>query len=522
VKYAETHFVKQYEPDHEAAVELRNGRFVDVMNGCFFDSAVRLTIKGTTIAAMPGIDGEPIDTTPDYTIDLQGKVAIPGLFNTHCHTTAAGHTAFPSLRNVRLGMRHGGKQIEKNLSECLIHGITNIRDAAVEDLRTTQALRSRIARGEIPGPRILQAVAVAPSGSYLATVLSFIPRIMRGVVLGMPAVDHGDKEAGVLEFPTDADESQVRDAVDRAIDERGAEAIKTGEERRHPVTQQPLTMMTMGQFRALVDQARKRGLQTLMHCTSVDSFRRGVEAGVSSLSHYPFDAALTSEDGKAFVEADCIIEPTISVAYSLCWKIKDDPSQDHPDVERLCDYRANSATFAEIAEEFFMAELRESVVDSYERYSKGHFRVLGIVDLAETFRKVAGTLSHGVGNIKRLYRCGATMALANDGGAASPCTPPMMSLELSLLNLFLNQQADEMVFGGADALRIATINSARSMGLDEQFGTLETGKTADIAIVDGDPFEDLRVIGSRVAALFMDGRMVINNCGFEVEPVRKA
>jgi imidazolonepropionase-like amidohydrolase len=60
------------------------------------------------------------------------------------------------------------------------------------------------------------------------------------------------------------------------------------------------------------------------------------------------------------------------------------------------------------------------------------------------------------------------------------------------------------------------------MGLDEQFGTLESGKIADIVIVDGDPFEDFRVIGSRVAALFMDGKLVINNCGLEIEPVRKA
>lgn len=520
VKYTETHFVKEYEPDHEAAVELRNGRFVDVMNGSFFDSTVRVMIKGTTIAAMPGIEGEPIDMTPDYTIDLQGKTAIPGLFNTHCHVSATGQTMLSSFKDIRLGKKHGGKQIEKDMSECLIHGITNIRDAYVEDLGITKAMKGRIAKGEIPGPRILQSVAIGPSGSYLATFSSFIPRIMR-IVLGVPVIDHGDEGAGVLEFPTDADESQVRDAVDRAIDERGAEAIKIGEERKHPVTQKSLTMMTMGQFRALVDQARKRGLQTLMHCTSVDSFRRGIEAGVSSISHVPGDAALTLEDGEAFVEAGCIIEPTVSVAYGSCWKIRGEPSRDHPDMERLSEYRANSATFAEIAEEFFIPELRRSVLNLYEKYSKGRFKMLGILDLTKTVREAANFWSQGIGNIRKLHRWGATMALANDGGVVPPCTPPMMDLELALFNLFLNQEPDKMVFGGADALKIATINSARSMGLDEQFGTLEGGKVADIAIVDGNPFEDFRVVGSRVAALFMDGRIVINNCGLRVEPVKK-
>jgi imidazolonepropionase-like amidohydrolase len=56
------------------------------------------------------------------------------------------------------------------------------------------------------------------------------------------------------------------------------------------------------------------------------------------------------------------------------------------------------------------------------------------------------------------------------------------------------------------------------MGLDEDFGSIESGKVADLVILDGDPLEDFRLIGSRVAALFMDGALVINNCGLEVKP----
>ncbi len=70
---------------------------------------------------------------------------------------------------------------------------------------------------------------------------------------------------------------------------------------------------------------------------------------------------------------------------------------------------------------------------------------------------------------------------------------------------------------GAEAARIATINSARSLGLDDKFGSIESGKRADLVILDGDPLADFRLIGSRVAALFMDGTLVINNCGLEAE-----
>jgi hypothetical protein len=43
-----------------------------------------------------------------------------------------------------------------------------------------------------------------------------------------------------------------------------------------------------------------------------------------------------------------------------------------------------------------------------------------------------------------------------------------------------------------------------------------------LVIFDGDPLEDFRVIVSRVAALFMDGTLVINNCRLSVESAGKA
>ena len=107
------------------------------------------------------------------------------------------------------------------------------------------------------------------------------------------------------------------------------------------------------------------------------------------------------------------------------------------------------------------------------------------------------------------------MTTSND--TIPPCTPAMMDLELRLLDHLLKGRPDGKQLGGAEALKIATINSARSLGLERDFGSIETGKTADLVILDGDPLEDLRLIGSSVEALFMDGTLVINNCGLEVK-----
>ena len=107
------------------------------------------------------------------------------------------------------------------------------------------------------------------------------------------------------------------------------------------------------------------------------------------------------------------------------------------------------------------------------------------------------------------------MTTGNDN--KPPCTPAMMELELLMFDHLLKGKPDGKQLSGAEAVKIATINSARSLGLEQEFGTIESGKTADLVILDGDPLEDFRLIGSRVAALFKDGKLVVNNCGLAVE-----
>jgi hypothetical protein len=267
-------------------------------------------------------------------------------------------------------------------------------------------------------------------------------------------------------------------------------------------------------------QARRRGVQSTMHHTTVESFRRGIEAGVSSLAHVPWDARLTREDVEAFKASGCLNDPTISVYYGMwSWKLAGARSNDHPELERFTAFRDRTYTFATIADEYFVPELRPSVMNGYKRCASGKPKMMGLIDMSGGVGWSEKTAT-AFENFCLLYEHGVPMTTGNDN--KPPCTPAMMDLELLMFDHLLKGKPDGHQLSGAEAVKVATINSARSLGLEQKFGSIETGKTADLVILDGDPLEDFRLIGNRVAALFMDGVLVINNCNLEAESNGKA
>ena len=511
VETSKTNFVDRYEPGAHARVELKNGRILDVINGSYFDAGTSVILRGGVIEFMPGRPGEPTDVTPEFTIDLQGKTVLPSLFNTHMHGPESAPMIFPGRRDKSLTKKYEEEQILKNMIECLAHGVTNLRNAGfVADMRVNRARMEKYAKDGILTPRFQQAVVVGPTGSYMQEK---VPLPLK--VLGMPQVDTSKDYAAAVAFPIDASERQVREAVDIAIDERGADVIKIGDESFSLLVQKNIPMMTIEQLSVLVDQAHRRGVQSTMHHMSVASFRRGVKAGVSSLAHVPFDDRLTQADVEAFKASDCLIDPTISASYNFfSWKLAGNRSNGHPELDRLTAFRDKTYTFAAIADEYWIPELREAVMNGYKRSASGKPKAMGFMDLSGFYAWNERTVN-AFENFLLLYENGIPMTTGND--TVSPCTPGMIELELRMFDHILKGKSDGRQFNGAEAAKIATINSARSLGLDEKFGSIETGKTADLVILDGDPLEDFRLIGSRVEALFMDGELVINNCGLQVE-----
>ena len=62
-------------------------------------------------------------------------------------------------------------------------------------------------------------------------------------------------------------------------------------------------------------------------------------------------------------------------------------------------------------------------------------------------------------------------------------------------------------FTPAEALESATRISAQAIGMEQEVGTIEPGKIADLVAFDGDPNQDVTAT-SRVTAVFQGGQQI--------------
>lgn len=117
--------------------------------------------------------------------------------------------------------------------------------------------------------------------------------------------------------------------------------------------------------------------------------------------------------------------------------------------------------------------------------------------------KARTVLEHVRVGIRKAYEAGLIMGFGTDSGA-TPLLHGENGDEFMLRKDFW--QMDEI-----DIIKQATIYSAMLMGIDKDYGTIETGKVADLVAVDGNPLEDISVLRHQVKTVIKSGNVVKND-----------
>jgi len=136
-------------------------------------------------------------------------------------------------------------------------------------------------------------------------------------------------------------------------------------------------------------------------------------------------------------------------------------------------------------------------------------------------------MGSGVAPVPEMLAAGVNVALGTDGPASNNCQDIIQTMKFAAC-LHKVSKLDPAAITARQVLEMATINGAKALGLEDQIGSLEMGKKADITIVDmekphiapvHDPIGSLVYCahGSDVDTVIIDGRVVME--GGEVKTI---
>jgi imidazolonepropionase-like amidohydrolase len=225
--------------------------------------------------------------------------------------------------------------------------------------------------------------------------------------------------------------------------------------------------------------ARAAGLELIVHATGLREAKAALRAGAVLLVHSVEDLPVDQEFLGLLAKSRAIYAPTLTVgrnatraSASIALGVKfsiDDPGR--------C---VDANTLAKVANvdplRALLSEERRSPELAYRRLETAGAR--GMV-MAE--------------NLRRVQAAGGTIATATDAGNPLTLHGPSIFAEMEAM------QAAGL--SAPDVLVMSTRNGAFAMGRLKDFGTLETGKLADLLVLAEDPRENVRAFRSRISVM---------------------
>jgi imidazolonepropionase-like amidohydrolase len=252
------------QPREGAGVTIREGRITSV----------------TT--AHTGSDGEGSEIE---SIDLEGRVLLPGLINSHMHIMMdAGPDTFTYMRRNEFAaiVLHGAKRGE----EMLRAGITAARDLGGYQYGEL-ALREAFAKGDFPGPRLVCA----------------------GRLITMTG-GHG-WDIGIEADGADAVRKAARENLKRGVD--CLKFMATGGVLT-PGVEPGSQQLGEEELRAGIEEAHKVGKRTATHAQGTEGVKAALRAGIDTVEHGIF---LDEEAIEMMVKRGVVYVPTLAAPYRI-------------------------------------------------------------------------------------------------------------------------------------------------------------------------------------------------------------
>ncbi|HEY6388967.1 MAG TPA: amidohydrolase family protein [Candidatus Acidoferrum sp.] len=250
-------------------IAIRAGRLIDGKSDTPILSALIL-IEGDRIVSVSAGGTPPAGVE---VIDLSKATVLPGFADVHTHVLLNGDITAADYDEQILKESTPYRAIlaARNARIALENGFTSIRDVETEGAMYADVdVKTAIARGEIPGPRMQVATrAMAPTGMYPLLGYSWELKVPTGV----QTVDgvEGARKA-------------VREQV-----MYGADWVKYYSDRRYHFGDDgvlySMVNFTDDEAKAIVDETHRLGKKVAAHCIGSDGIAAALRAGVDTIEH---------------------------------------------------------------------------------------------------------------------------------------------------------------------------------------------------------------------------------------------
>lgn len=226
-------------------------------------------------------------------IDLRGMTLLPGLIDTHVHLLGQRQMDNASMTFVNEGLR--AARATADLGRLLQAGITTVRDCGSY---TALALKTAVAEGSIPGPRVV------PCGRFIERTGGADDAPYMPLAWAQEAGPWGPRLA---DGPDD-----VRKAVREQL-RGGAEWIKTcttGAITTQVLSNPDILEWSDPEILALIEEAHRLGVRVAVHAHANAGIVQALDAGADSIEHGTY---LDDETARRMADAGVWLVPTLFV-----------------------------------------------------------------------------------------------------------------------------------------------------------------------------------------------------------------
>ena len=289
------------------------------------------------------------------------------------------------------------------------------------------ALRDRVDKGEFVGPRII------PSGQIS---LRQTPAEARAAVQALAA--KGVKHTGEIGLIPEPGPPQAEIEV----------------------------------LKAIVDEAKKVGVQVNVHAVSSPAMVAAIDAGVTRLVHLPNKDFTTYEQAERVAQTGSVVAGLIAFGA--------------PNIDTLSGPPAAVQWPKDNTPKFRDGKPWPEAIAGANRDPKG--------------RATGTEAGYTIVNARRIWDADPnhqTISYSTDQNGA----------ELVVLEHELKSYS--IVFSMADIHRIIGPNAARYVGMADQIGTIEPGKLADIILIDGNPMQNIYEM-LKTKVVLKEGKVVVD------------